>query len=48
MFSVLRKKLPREFPGTKFYFLPADMVTQVLNFGLPAPIDVQIEGADID
>jgi multidrug efflux pump subunit AcrB len=44
----LRVKLPREFPGTTFYFLPADIVTQVLNFGLPAPIDVQIEGADID
>jgi CzcA family heavy metal efflux pump len=46
--QLLRGKLPREFPGTKFYFLPADMVTQVLNFGLPAPIDVQIEGADLD
>jgi multidrug efflux pump subunit AcrB len=44
----LRDKLPREFPGTTFYFLPADIVTQVLNFGLPAPIDVQIEGSDID
>jgi CzcA family heavy metal efflux pump len=44
----LRKTLPREFPGTTFYFLPADIVTQVLNFGLPAPIDVQIEGSDID
>jgi multidrug efflux pump subunit AcrB len=44
----LRETLPREFPGTTFYFLPADIVTQVLNFGLPAPIDVQIEGADID
>jgi CzcA family heavy metal efflux pump len=42
----LRQTLPREFPGTNFYFLPADMVTQVLNFGLPAPIDIQIEGAD--
>jgi multidrug efflux pump subunit AcrB len=41
---VLRQKLPREFPGTTFYFLPADIVTQILNFGLPAPIDVQIEG----
>jgi SnoaL-like domain len=40
--------LPREFPGTTFYFLPADMVTQVLNFGVPAPIDIQLEGADID
>jgi multidrug efflux pump subunit AcrB len=44
----LREKLPRQFPGTTFYFLPADIVTQVLNFGLPAPIDVQIEGSDID
>jgi len=43
----LRLVLPRKFPGTVFYFLPADMVTQVLNFGLPAPIDIQIEGADI-
>ena len=42
----LRKTLPREFPGTTFYFLPADMVTQVLNFGLPAPIDVEIDGDD--
>jgi CzcA family heavy metal efflux pump len=44
----LRETLPREFSGTTFYFLPADMVTQVLNFGVPAPIDIQIEGADID
>jgi multidrug efflux pump subunit AcrB len=44
----LREKLPREFPATTFYFLPADMVTQVLNFRLPAPIDVQIEGSDIE
>jgi CzcA family heavy metal efflux pump len=44
----LRERLPREFPGTMFYFLPPDIVTQVLNFGLPAPIDVQIEGSDID
>jgi CzcA family heavy metal efflux pump len=44
----LRRTLPRDFPGTTFYFLPADMVTQVLNFGLPAPIDIQIDGADID
>jgi multidrug efflux pump subunit AcrB len=42
----LRPKLNSEFPGTMFYFLPADMITQILNFGLPAPIDVQIEGAD--
>jgi CzcA family heavy metal efflux pump len=43
----LRERLPSEFPGTTFYFLPADIVTQTLNFGLPAPIDVQIDGADI-
>ncbi|HEX4066991.1 MAG TPA: efflux RND transporter permease subunit [Acidobacteriaceae bacterium] len=43
----LRRDLPREFPGTTFYFLPADMVTQILNFGLPAPIDVQIEGNNV-
>jgi CzcA family heavy metal efflux pump len=43
----LRKKLPREFPGATFYFLPADMVTQILNFGLPAPIDVQVEGSNV-
>jgi multidrug efflux pump subunit AcrB len=45
--ATLRQQLPVEFPGTTFYFLPADMVTQILNFGMPAPIDVQIEGADV-
>jgi len=44
---VLREKLPLEFPGMTFYFLPADIVTQILNFGQPAPIDIQIEGADV-
>jgi multidrug efflux pump subunit AcrB len=44
---VLRDKLPQEYPGATFYFLPADIVTQTLNFGLPAPIDIQIDGADI-
>ncbi|HEX4166525.1 MAG TPA: efflux RND transporter permease subunit [Bryobacteraceae bacterium] len=43
---TLRTILPREFPATTFYFLPADMVTQILNFGLPAPVDIQIEGQD--
>jgi CzcA family heavy metal efflux pump len=43
----LRAKLPDEFPGVTFYFLPADMVTQILNFGLPAPVDIQVEGADL-
>ena len=42
--SQLRERLPREFPGMTFYFQPADIVTQVLNFGLPSPIDVQIAG----
>jgi multidrug efflux pump subunit AcrB len=44
----LRESLPREYPGTTFYFVPSDIVTQVLNFGLPAPIDIQIEGSDIE
>src|SRR5438132_10688334 len=43
----LRKNLASEFPGNTFYFLPADIVTQILTFGLPAPIDIQIEGADV-
>jgi multidrug efflux pump subunit AcrB len=43
----LRLKLNREFPGVTFYFLPADIVSQILNFGLPAPIDVQVVGRDI-
>ena len=43
----LRTGLPRRFPEATFYFLPADIVTQILNFGLPAPIDVQIEGNDV-
>jgi len=43
----LRAQLPRQFPGITFYFLPSDIVTQILNFGLPAPIDVQIEGNDV-
>jgi multidrug efflux pump subunit AcrB len=43
----LRQKLSREFPGVSFYFLPADIVTQILNFGLPAPIDIQIVGRNL-
>ncbi|HEV2274834.1 MAG TPA: efflux RND transporter permease subunit [Acidobacteriaceae bacterium] len=43
----LRRQLPRQFPGVVFYFLPADIVTQILNFGLPAPMDIQIEGNDV-
>jgi multidrug efflux pump subunit AcrB len=40
----LRARLPRVFPGVAFYFLPADIVSQILNFGLPAPIDIQVSG----
>ena len=42
--QALRKKLAVDFPGVTFAFLPADIVTQVLNFGLPAPLDIQIIG----
>jgi len=43
----LREVLPHRFPGVEFFFQPADIVTQILNFGLPAPIDVQIVGNDM-
>jgi len=43
----LREVLPQRFPGVEFFFQPADIVTQILNFGLPAPIDVQIIGTDM-
>ena len=42
----LREFLPRHFPGVEFFFQPADIVTQILNFGIPAPIDVQVVGND--
>ncbi|VFU08566.1 efflux RND transporter permease subunit [Methylocella tundrae] len=42
--KILREKLPRAFTGTTFAFLPADIVSQILNFGSPAPIDVQLSG----
>ena len=45
---ALRKNLGRDFPGVTFYELPVDIVTQILNFGLPAPIDVKIVGRDLD
>jgi multidrug efflux pump subunit AcrB len=44
--KLLRRELNREFPGTLFYFLPADIVSQTLNFGLPAPFDIQLLGRD--
>ena len=43
----LREILPERFPGVEFFFQPADIVSQILNFGLPAPIDVQIVGTDV-
>jgi multidrug efflux pump subunit AcrB len=45
---LLRRTLPKQFPGVTFAFLPADMVSQILNFGLPAPIDVQVVGNDVE
>jgi multidrug efflux pump subunit AcrB len=45
---TLREVLPREFADTTFSFPPADIVSQILNFGAPAPIDVQVRGRDID
>jgi multidrug efflux pump subunit AcrB len=44
----LRQKLTKSFPGVTFYFPPADIVSQILNFGLPAPIDIQIMGRDVE
>jgi multidrug efflux pump subunit AcrB len=44
--KIIRETLSRDFPGSAFYFQASDIVTQVLNFGLISPIDVQIEGAD--
>ncbi|HEV7632680.1 MAG TPA: efflux RND transporter permease subunit [Steroidobacteraceae bacterium] len=44
--AKLRTALPQQFPGMTFAFLPADIVSQILNFGLPSPIDVQVVGTD--
>ncbi len=43
----LREELPRQFPGVEFFFQPADIVSQILNFGLPSPIDIQIVGKNM-
>jgi multidrug efflux pump subunit AcrB len=45
--AALRRQLPRQFPDMTFAFLPADIVSQILNFGAPAPIDLQIRGNDL-
>ena len=42
----LREELPKKFPGVEFFFQPADIVSQILNFGHPAPIDIQLIGQD--
>ena len=47
MFAAFARRYQKSFPGTTFYFLPADIVTQILNFGLPSPIDIQIVGNDV-
>jgi multidrug efflux pump subunit AcrB len=44
----LRLKLARQFPGVMFSFIPADIVSQILNFGLPAPIDIQVVGRNLE
>lgn len=46
--AMLREELPRRFPGIEFFFQPADIVTQILNFGLPAAIDVQFTGPNME
>jgi multidrug efflux pump subunit AcrB len=46
--KTLREELPRQFPGSQFSFLPADMTSQILNFGAPAPVDVAISGYSPD
>jgi multidrug efflux pump subunit AcrB len=45
---ILRRELPKQFPGVTFSFLPADIVSQIINFGLPAPIDIQVVGNKLD
>ncbi len=45
--AAIRRLVAQEFPGVTFYSLPADMITQILNFGMPSPIDIQIDGADV-
>jgi multidrug efflux pump subunit AcrB len=45
--ELMRRELPKRFPGVEFFFQPADMVTQILNFGLPAALDIKITGADL-
>jgi CzcA family heavy metal efflux pump len=46
--KTLREDLPLYFPGVEFFFQPADIVSQILNFGLPSPIDVQVVGRNLE
>ena len=46
--EAIRARLPKQYPGVLFYFLPSDLVSQILNFGLPAPIDIQVVGRNLD
>jgi multidrug efflux pump subunit AcrB len=46
LMATLRRKLPEKFAGLQFFFQPADIVDQVLNFGQPAPIDIRVTGPD--
>ena len=46
--KILRDDLPKKFPELSFYFQPADVVTQIVNFGLPSPVDVQVSGPKLD
>jgi CzcA family heavy metal efflux pump len=45
--NALRNTLPQRFPGVEFFFQPADIVTQILNFGLPAAVDIQFSGKNV-
>src|SRR6202030_3335362 len=45
--KTMREELPRQFPGASFAFLPADIASQILNFGAPAPVDLQIVGNNV-
>ncbi len=46
--AMLRRELPQRFPALQFFFQPADIVDQVLNFGQPAPIDIRVSASDTD
>ena len=47
MYTTFESAWRKQFPGVTFSFLPSDMISQILNFGLPAPIDIQVVGNDM-